>query len=279
VRNLAAAKKGEFVDLLTMQRWAGIYYYIAKFVDNGRARCNEIFSLLVPKKIAGRNVCRITSKAICDMDALLQEITSGYRRANLVDNPSYETKGLSAFTADAAGSFECPKAGWGVSAMCRISASPWSSLTKTAINKQKIFIPQLELLAVAILILIMRPSLKGASSNRIIVYTDSESAVPVINSGRTKSATMAKALEIFNRACKKENVEILAVHTPGKLNVIADALSRGEYQTAERKTKSLFGPPIWVPPPAEAGAWEKELVIFALNSRSANERNSSPAQK
>jgi len=265
--------KGKFVDLLTMQKWAGIYYYASRFVRHGRAKCNEIFSLLTPRKEKGIKVCLVTSKLVEDMSAMLKEVQGIHVTRRLIDNPFFATKGLSAFTSDAAGNFRCPKSGWGVSALTHISAKPWGELTRTAIQKGKISISQLELLAVAILIHTMIPILRDCEFDRIIIFTDSECAVPVINTGRTKSSTMAKALSILHKSCDAAGVEVLAVHIPGEINNISDALSRGDIPRAEILTKRLFGTPMWVDPSEEVVNWEKELACFALQSRSAADRN------
>jgi len=273
VAKVAKRLKGKFVDLLTMQKWAGIYYYTSKFVRNGRAKCNEIFSLLKPRRESGFKVCLVTSKLVEDLMAMLEEIQSTHVVRELIDNPFFATKGLSAFTSDASGNFLCPKSGWGVSALTRISAKPWGKLTRLAIQKGKISISQLELLAVAILVHTMVPILQECEFGRVIIFTDSECAVPVINTGRTRSSTMAKALNILHRSCDTADVELLAVHIPGELNKISDALSRGGITQAKSLTKRLFGASVWIEPSAEVISWEKELACFALQSRSATDRD------
>jgi len=265
-------KRGKFVSLLKAQELAGIFYFISKFVPHGRSRCNAIFGLLSPTMIP-RQLCRITTKVIDDAEKLLHDIKYEEKWCSLTNSPFFYTQGLRSFTADAAGISENQISGWGVNARHKMSWKAWGVNMRKAWELKKISISPLELFAIAALVKMFVGKDQTIPERKLIIYTDSASSVPVINSGRTKSATMAKALELLMRECSIAKCEILAVHIPGTQNVTTDALSRGNIELAKQEAKKLFGSAELIEPHHEIVEMEEELAELALKSRSAISRS------
>jgi len=72
------------VELLRMQKIAGLFYFISKFVRNGRARCNEVFRLLSPIPGLNRPYTRVTKRLIEDMQTLAADVKSPRMNAKLI---------------------------------------------------------------------------------------------------------------------------------------------------------------------------------------------------
>ena len=83
---------------------------------------------------------------------------------------------------------------------------------------------------------------------RVLIKCDNQAVVSVLSTGKTRDSTMAKlARNIFLwlSAC---NIDIVVVHIPGKMNPVADLLSRWN-TTANNisKLQQLAHPVIWIP--------------------------------
>ena len=72
---------------------------------------------------------------------------------------------------------------------------------------------------------------------KVQIYCDNESAVKVINSGRTKDAFMASCIRELWLEVSKHNFQLRAVHLPGEENRVPDWLSRWD---CGQKYRDLF---------------------------------------
>jgi len=146
------------------------------------------------------------------------------------------------------------------------------------LEKRKISISQLELFALAMLVKLMATSMQHQRYRRFLIYSDNEGAVFAANSGRTSSAAMAKALEIFIQSCDAARIEVQVVHIPGDWNTISDALSRNELEKATSICNATFGKHEMLNAPVDAHKLEEELAEAAIQSRSALERGEANSQ-
>jgi hypothetical protein len=84
-------------------------------------------------------------------------------------------------------------------------------------------ITPLELYPITLAFLMFTSELQGRS---IIIHTDNEALVHVINSRKSKDNLILSLLRMLHLTCLHNNIRIKAVHIPGYLNSLADALSR-----------------------------------------------------
>jgi len=89
------------IDLVEMQKIAGLFYFLSKFVRHGRARCNEVFRLLSPIARLEKPRTRVTKKLIADMEKLASDVKSPQMNAKLTRDPVFISNGWMSFTADA----------------------------------------------------------------------------------------------------------------------------------------------------------------------------------
>ena len=85
---------------------------------------------------------------------------------------------------------------------------------------------------------------------RIVLHCDNASVVACLNSGTSKSPAVMTLLRSLFLVCSKHNFAISAQHVAGKVNLIADALSRGLLQVfRQRAPAARAAPDTLVPPP------------------------------
>ena len=82
----------------------------------------------------------------------------------------------------------------------------------------------------------------------ILIKWDNQAAVSVLSTGKTRDSTIAeynRNIFLWLSAC---NIDITVVHIPGKMNPIADLLSRWHI-TANNvsKLQQLVHPVTWIP--------------------------------
>ena len=111
--------------------------------------------------------------------------------------------------------------GWGCICGEEYMAGAWPKCAKG------LSINELELLTVAVAAAKFGPSW---ARRRIIANVDNMAAVSTINSGAAKAAPLMVAMRELYLAAAKNGFEIKAKHIGTKLNVAADAASRGEWE-------------------------------------------------
>ena len=64
----------------------------------------------------------------------------------------------------------------------------------------------------------------------VLVSCDNQSAVRVCQSGKTKDPFLEMCFHALWLQAAALNVDLRVIHIPGKINTVADALSRHKYQ-------------------------------------------------
>ena len=67
---------------------------------------------------------------------------------------------------------------------------------------------------------------KALSNSRVCFHTDNEAISIVLNKQSAKDKPIMKLIRPFVLACMKFNIKFRSKHIPGKLNILADRLSR-----------------------------------------------------
>ena len=92
---------------------------------------------------------------------------------------------------------------------------------------------------------------KELSGKKILFHCDNRALVDVLNKLSASDKGILRLLRFFVVKCVTYDIEVKAVHVPGKLNVISDALSRGDY----KKFRALHPTAVNVPTEIPAELW------------------------
>ena len=65
-------------------------------------------------------------------------------------------------------------------------------------------------------------------NKKVIFFCDNQAVVQIINKQSTRSPPSMRLLRLLVLACLRNNIVCRAKHIPGRSNIIADALSRGQ---------------------------------------------------
>lgn len=79
----------------------------------------------------------------------------------------------------------------------------------------------------------------GMENNKILFMSDNMAVVQIINKQTSKDQTIMKLVRRLVLATLKHNIHFRAKHIPGKHNVIADRLSRFQFQAAFQSAPQL----------------------------------------
>ncbi len=127
---------------------------------------------------------------------------------------------------------------------CLTGCGGWSgnqyfhSVFPETIALQELHINALELLTIVICIKVWGKLWK---SKRILVYCDNDTSVQVLNSGKTRDPFLQACVREICYLAALGEFEIRAVHLPGRQNILADLLSRWEFdRSAATKFSSMF---------------------------------------
>ena len=83
---------------------------------------------------------------------------------------------------------------------------------------------------------------------RIQVKCDNQAVVSALNSGRSRDPVMAEYARNISIWVSAFNIDIKVVHVPGKLNELADLLSRWFITNNNvEKLQQLVDPVVWIP--------------------------------
>ena len=106
-------------------------------------------------------------------------------------------------------------------------------------------IAYLEMLNILVALKVWHREWAGA---RIQVKCDNQDVVSVLNSGRSRDSVMAEYARNIFMWVSTFNIDIKVVHVPGKLNEVADLLSRWFItKNNVKKLHHLVHPVIWIP--------------------------------
>ena len=111
-------------------------------------------------------------------------------------------------------------------------------------------IAQLEMLNI---LLALRCWASQWATKTILVRCDNAAVVTILNSGKTKDPTLAAICRNISMETAKADIRLNTVHIPGKLNVIADSLSRFHISKAHRdKVHQWLPGATWLFPPSHS---------------------------
>jgi hypothetical protein len=82
------------------------------------------------------------------------------------------------------------------------------------------------------------------ANHKIMFHSDNEATVNVINKMSSKDKIMMKLVRRLVLATLKHNILLKACHVPGKLNFVADHLSRFRFQEAFQCLPTLSQTPV-----------------------------------
>ena len=108
--------------------------------------------------------------------------------------------------------------GWGAHVADRSAAGVWS------VTQSSLHVNMLEMEAVAHALRAFQEFLKGSP---VLLCTDNTTVACYLNKqGGARSSTLSLKAEEILLFCQRLNIQLIARHVPGKLNIVADALSR-----------------------------------------------------
>ena len=86
------------------------------------------------------------------------------------------------------------------------------------------------------------------SGHKVLVKCDNQAVVSVLSTGKTRDSTLGKYARNVFLWLSAFNINIMVVHVPGKLNPVADLLSRWNITVNNvSKLQQLVHPGTWVP--------------------------------
>ena len=91
-------------------------------------------------------------------------------------------------------------------------------------------------------------SLSQVEDATILIYTDNQALVPVINKLYCKDASLRKLMRPIVDLCLTKNVRLIASHISGKENIGPDLLSRGKVAEFLHVFPQMNARPVQIPP-------------------------------
>ena len=88
---------------------------------------------------------------------------------------------------------------------------------------------------------------------KVVIHCDNQAVVSVLYSGHTRDMTLAAMTHIINMTTAYLDIDLITVHIEGKLNAIADTLSRLSINPSlMSKIPVLVPDHLWITPTADA---------------------------
>ena len=199
------------VSLRELQSLIGSLAFICKAVGPGRAFLRRIINLTCGVKVPWHKI-RITQGARADLNMWLLFLREYNGVSIIPDQMWVEDRDLEFFT-DASGSI-----GFGGFFGGKWFQGHWP---ENFANSHSITF--LEFFPVVVSVVLWAPQLSG---KRIVLRSDNEAVVAILNKQTSKCTHVMKLVRFMVLQCLKYNLLFSAKHIPGKLNNIADALSR-----------------------------------------------------
>ena len=85
------------------------------------------------------------------------------------------------------------------------------------------------------------------SNKRIILYTDNEAVMHILNNNTSKDKALLGLIRALVLQCLKFNIVFRSEHVPGQHNVLADLLSRSQLQAFYAKAPMANKNPTQIP--------------------------------
>jgi hypothetical protein len=200
-----------------LQSLAGSLAFVVKALPAGRAFCGRIYGALAGGK-KPFHMIRITNEIREDLK-MWMEFLSNFNGLTSFPSLSWQDSDTLEFYTDSSGSRGC-----GVIFGNQWSSLAWPSHWHANMCKDITF---LELVPIVLGIHIWAEQLK---SQKLLLHIDNLALVHVINKKTSKSKNVMVLLRSLVLHTLHFNIQVRATHVPGKCNLIADAISRFQWQ-------------------------------------------------
>lgn len=158
------------------------------------------------------------------------------------------------------------RCGWGLLFDGRIKKGTWPQAVRTAIEKRCLSISHLQLASVILLMDLRINKRNHLPEHAFIFQNDAEIAVMAANMLRASNTVMLKIVQKLVQVMEDDRETYIFVHTLGKRNGIADALSRRELPKAKEMAIKLFGEVSVVDPSPRMLEIERFIGLVAKQS-------------
>ena len=210
-RKIIEALQSEKVSLKSLQSLIGSLSFICKAVSPGRAFLRRLIDLSCGIKKSWHMI-RLNSGAKSDLQ-MWQLFLAHFNGTTIFPNQLWHTNDDLQLFTDASGGV-----GFGGFFNGKWFQGKWPNSTSNTHS-----IAWMEFFPVVVAIVLWGDGLKG---KRIIIRSDNEAVVAIVNKQTSKCPRIMKLVRFFVLQCLKRNLAFCARHIEGKLNDIADALSR-----------------------------------------------------
>jgi len=226
------ALQSEKLTLREIQSLIGSLQFVCKAVSPGRAFLRRLIGLTCG--VTSPHVkLTITNGAKCDLRMWLVFLESFNGVSIIPDQFWFGSEDLSLFT-DA-----CKTVGFAGYFEGKWFNGRWPEGVSSSSS-----IAWLEFFPVVAAIALWGHMLKG---KRIILRSDNQTVVSIINKQTSRCSKIMKLVRFFVLQCIKNNVAFCSRHVPGKINIIADALSRFQMERFREAAPAADAHPAIVP--------------------------------
>ena len=231
LRMLVASWLGKrFCTVKELESLVGKLQHASKVIRPGRTFMRRMFELLRGAR-RGQRFVRLNTPIKSDLQ-WWHLFMAHWNGVAMMTNLSQGASGPHLYS-DASGTFGCG-AWWG---------DKWFQLPWPQENGYS-SIAQKELLPIVLACILWGAAWRGAL---VTAHCDNMAVVEVVNSGYSKDGALAQLLRVLFFARAQWEVEIKAVHIPGRQNVLADALSRNKMQLFFSQAPGAIREPTEVP--------------------------------
>ena len=234
-QRLKALHKRKSATLREIQSLNGSINFACKVVVPGRAFARRLIDLTLGKSKPSHHI-RITAEARKDMQAWLLFMQSFNGRSFILPD-SWLSSDVVRLTTDACGM------GYGA-----VLGDSWLQGRFHSSWKDKHISPK-EFLPIILALRAWHPVL---ANKRILFLSDNSTVVAAINNQTSKDHDIMSLLRQFVVLCMQYNILFKGKHIPGKINTVADAISRFQIEKAREVRPTLQQLPVgidsaWLP--------------------------------
>lgn len=213
------------ITVLQAQQLTGVLNFLGRAVVPGRAFTRRMYSKYANPKLKQHhhiNVDRefrldcITWEAFLGADLSVLRPFADFHSALVADELQWYTD-----------SSKNELLGFGCYFQGRYAFASWNESEPDLIRTYNPSINFLELYAIAVSIELWCSRVKN---RRVIIFSDNESAVHMINNGSSGCPNCMKLIRIITLTSLRNNTRFFLRHIPGKFNVLSDSLSRMDFK-------------------------------------------------
>ena len=219
------------ITLREMQSLIGFLQFACKAIAPGRTFLRNLIDLTIGVSCPHYHI-RLNNAARSDLAMWLQFLDSFNNKSIILRNKWIFSNSLNMFT-DASGSI----------GFAAVLGSKWlhghwpDSWAKISIAAKEFFPIMLAIEMWGHLL----------ANHKLIIQSDNTAIVEILNKQTSKDQFIMRFVRRYVLACLRNNILVKAKHIPGKLNVIADLLSRSKLQEARRAAPQLEALPSTIP--------------------------------